>query len=291
MHSVPYEFAFANADGRAALIAGDTVYFLEDLSGGKIPADPFLAVSEHWDEVVRLGNRGAFGGGKPLDEVLLGPPVPTPRAIFGIGLNYRAHAEEAGLDIPSVPPVFTKFPTSICGPFDDVLLPHDRARVDYEAELVFILAKEGKNLKAEDAWDVIAGFTCGQDFSERTLQFSAGRQFSMGKSYDTFFPMGPWIVPVEFIDNIDDLRVRCRLNGEVVQDGVVADMVFSVPELVEFLSSVVRLRPGDVCLTGTPAGVGYVKNPPRFLEPGDVVETEIDGIGTMRNVCKAAWQI
>ncbi len=274
---------FANLSGRAALVVGREAFFVSELSGGKVADDPQRALEESWEELLELAERGAFSGGVEFSPEELGPPVPSPRAVFAIGLNYRDHAREAGMDIPDVPPVFTKFPTSICGPYSELRLPSPEARVDYEAELVFVVARNAKAVRARDALEYVAGFCCGQDFSERTLQMAAGRQFSMGKSYDTFFPMGPYVVSVDEVHDPSRLAVRCVLNGEVVQDGNTADMVFGIGELVEFLSSVVTLRPGDVCLTGTPSGVGFVKNPPRFLQPGDVVETQIESVGTMRN--------
>lgn len=281
--------AFANADGRSALVVGGQAYFLGEISGGSVPSDPQRAIETAWPEIERLAALGSYDGGVPLARVRLGPPVPRPRAVFGIGLNYLDHAQEARMDPPEVPPVFTKFPTSICGPFDDIVIPQPDANVDYEAELVFVVAKEAKGISAPEAVEYLAGYTCGQDISERRLQFAAGRQFSIGKSYDTFFPMGPVLVPATKLGDGSDLSIRCRVNGEVVQNGTTSSMVFSVPQLVEFLSSVVTLRPGDVCLTGTPAGVGYVRNPPLYLRPGDVLETEISRIGKMRNVCRSGW--
>jgi 2,4-diketo-3-deoxy-L-fuconate hydrolase len=280
---------FANANGRAAIVAGGTVFYASEISGGAISDDPQTALQDHWERLLEFDRKGSFDGGTPVEEVRLGPAVPNPRAVFGIGLNYRDHAAEAGMEVPKVPPVFTKFPTSICGPFDDLVIPSGDARVDYEAELVFVVGREAKGVDAADALDYLAGFTCGQDYSERTLQMEAGRQFSMGKSYDTFFPIGPYVVSVDEVANPSDLSVRCSLNGETVQDGKTADMVFGIGELLGFLSSVVRLRPGDVCLTGTPSGVGFVKNPPRFLAPGDIVETEIESVGYMRNRVVAGY--
>lgn len=280
---------FANADGRAAIVAGETVFFVSELTGGAISDDPQTALQDSWYEMLEVFRRGAFDGGVPLSSVELGPAVPSPRSVFGIGLNYRDHAAEAGMDVPSVPPVFTKFPTAICGPFDDLVLPSRDAQVDYEAELVFVVGRPAKGVDAGEACDFIAGFTCGQDYSERTLQMAAGRQFSIGKSYDSFFPIGPHVVSIDEVQDPSRLAVRCRLNGTTVQDGNTADMVFGIGELVEFLSSVVTLRPGDVCLTGTPAGVGYVRQPPRFLQPGDVVETEIESVGYMRNKVVAGY--
>lgn len=280
---------FVNANGRAALLEGESVYFLSEISGGSVADDPQRALEESWELIVGLFAIGSYDSGIDLASVQLGPPVPSPRAVFGIGLNYRDHASEAGMEIPQVPPVFTKFPTSICGPYDDLIIPSEHAKVDYEAELVFVVGRPAKNVAAADALEYLAGFTCGQDYSERVLQMAAGRQFSIGKSFDTFFPMGPHLVSADEVGDPNDLSIRCLVNGEVCQDGNTKDMVFGVGKLVEFLSSVVTLRPGDVCLTGTPAGVGFVKNPPRLLAPGDVVETEIEKVGRMQNKVVAGY--
>ncbi|RIK07007.1 MAG: fumarylacetoacetate hydrolase [Acidobacteria bacterium] len=277
---------FVNADGRSGLLVADQVFDLAEASGGAISADPTEAVFANWDAALRLSQDGALSGGRPVDNVQLGPPIPRPRAIFGIGLNFRKHAEESGMGVPDVPPVFTKFPTSICGPFDDIVLPAGHAEtVDWEAELAFVVGSGGKKISREAAWDSIAGLTVAQDISERTLQMAGARQFSMGKSFDTFCPIGPAIVSLDEITDPSDLRITCKLNGKVVQDESTSDMVFDIPELVAFLSSVLPLRPGDLCLTGTPSGVGMGMNPKVYLRDGDVIDTEIAGIGGMRNRC------
>jgi 2-keto-4-pentenoate hydratase/2-oxohepta-3-ene-1,7-dioic acid hydratase in catechol pathway len=242
-------------------------------------------VREQWDAALALHATGAFGGGRPLSEVRLGPPVPDPRAVFGIGLNYRHHARETGAELPEVTAVFAKFPTALVGPADDVVLPSSEQTADYEAELAFVVARGGRHIAAVDARDHLAGYTCAQDISERRIQRAAGMQFCMGKSFDTFCPMGPAIVTLDELADPLDIAIRCRVNGELRQDDSTTDMVDDVPALVAFLSSVLTLRPGDICLTGTPAGVGVARTPPSFLRPGDVIETEIEGVGAMRNRC------
>ena len=278
---------FVNAGGRAGLVAGGQVFDLERLSGGTLPSDPTAVLFDHWDDARRLSALGSFDGGVPVEAARLGPPVPAPRAVFAVGLNYRSHAEEAGLATSPVPAVFTKFPTSIAGPEDDVVLPTGERTVDWEAELAFVVGRAGRRITAASAYDALAGFTVAQDISERRLQMAAGMQFSMGKSFDTFCPIGPAVVTLDELDDPADLRITCRVNGETVQDDSSAGMIFDVSALVEFLSSVLTLRPGDLCLTGTPAGVGFTRSPPVFLRPGDVVETEIAGLGRMRNRCVA----
>ncbi len=276
-----------NADGRAALLVDGRVYDLAELSGGQIPGSPMEVIVEYWDDALVVHETGAFGGGVPVEEVHLRPPVPSPQSVYAIGMNYRKHAAEAGLDVRPIPAVFTKFPSSLTGPYDTIVLPKGEGTTDWEAELAFVVGKKGRNVRARDALDSLRGFTIAQDISERFVQMAASYQFSLGKSFDTFCPMGPAIVTLDELPNPLDLRIRCLVNGEVVQDDTTADMIVDVPHLVELLSSVMTLSPGDVCLTGTPSGVGFGRTPPVYLRPGDVVETSIEGLGTMRNPCVA----
>ena len=278
---------FVNAAGRAALLVGSEVHDLQELTAGRVPASPMAVVTGHWDAALRAHAAGSYGAGRPRHEVRLGPPVPAPRSVYAIGLNYREHARETGSHVGAVPPVFTKFPSAVGGPYDDVVLPAAHGTVDWEAELAFVVGEGGRHVPASEALDRLRGFMVGQDVSERTLQAAAGRQFSLGKSFDTFCPTGPALVTLDELPTPLDLRITCRLNGEVVQAATTADMIVDVPHLVELLSSVMTLAPGDVCLTGTPAGVGQARTPPRFLRDGDVLETQIDGLGTMRNRCVA----
>jgi 2,4-diketo-3-deoxy-L-fuconate hydrolase len=278
---------FVNADGRAALLVDGLVYDLAELSSGQIPGSPMEVIVEHWEAALVVHETGAFGGGTPLDRVHLGPPVPNPHSVYAIGMNYRKHAQEAGLEIRPIPAVFTKFPSSLTGAYDPVVLPAGEGTTDWEAELAFVVGRRGRNLMAREALDCLRGFTVAQDISERFVQMAASYQFSLGKSFDTFCPMGPAIVTLDELDDPSDLRITCRVNGEVVQDESSADMIVDVPHLVELLSSVMTLSPGDVCLTGTPSGVGFARTPPVYLRPGDVLETSIEGLGTMRNECVA----
>jgi len=183
--------------------------------------------------------------------------------------------------VPEVPATFTKFPASLSGPFDDIAITGDS--VDWEVELVAVIGVRADRVEDADAWRHVAGLTVGQDISDRHLQFAAGAQFSLGKSRRGFGPMGPWVVTIDEIDDPDDLALGCSVNGEKVQDARTADLIFSVPRLVAELSAIVPLLPGDVVFTGTPAGVGIARTPPRFLEPGDVLETWVEGVGTIRN--------
>lgn len=266
---------------RAVLVVEDTVVDIATASEGRFGPDP-LAVYDEWDAFAAWATT-VGPGSEPLDETVLGCPLPNPRQVFAIGLNYRSHAEESGMAVPEVPATFTKFPASLAGPFDDVAL--EAEMVDWEVELVAIVGRRADRVAEADAWDHIAGLTIGQDISDRQLQFAAGAQFSLGKSRRGYGPMGPWVVTPDEVPDRDDLALGCSIDGEVVQDARTSDLIFSISKLVAELSAVLPLLPGDVIFTGTPAGVGVTRNPPRFLQPGHVLETWIEGIGRIRNRC------
>jgi 2,4-diketo-3-deoxy-L-fuconate hydrolase len=272
----------ANASGRAVLVIGDEIADLEQVSDGGLSPDPMDAY-ERWDDLVELAARVDAGTG-PLVESQLGNPVPRPRQVFAIGLNYRSHAEESGMAVPDVPATFTKFPASLSGPYDDIELV--TGSVDWEVELVAVIGRRADSVRADDGWAHVAGLTVGQDLSDRHLQFAAGAQFSLGKSRRGFGPMGPWVVTPDELEDPDDLGLGCSVDGDIVQDARTSDLVFSVPQLVAELSSVLPLLPGDVIFTGTPAGVGFTRQPPVFLQPGQLLESWIEGIGTIRNRCR-----
>jgi 2,4-diketo-3-deoxy-L-fuconate hydrolase len=271
----------AHHDGRLVLVREDGVVDVATASGGRFGPDPMDAFAD-WPALVAwaAGDHAVTG---PLDEALLGCPVPHPRQVFAIGLNYRSHAEESGMALPDVPATFTKFPASLGGPFDDVEVVG--TSVDWEVELVAVIGTTAARVAEADAWDHVAGLTVGQDISDRALQFAAGMQFSLGKSRRGYGPMGPWLVTPDEVPDRDDLGLGCSVDGEVVQDGRTDDLVFSVPRLVAELSAVLPLLPGDVIFTGTPSGVGMARQPPRALAPGQVLESWIEGIGTIRNRC------
>jgi 2,4-didehydro-3-deoxy-L-rhamnonate hydrolase len=212
----------------------------------------------------------------------LGPVVTSPPQIFAIGLNYRHHADEMNLALPSEPMVFTKFASSICGPNDE--LPVRGATTDFEAELVVVIGKRSRDLLVESARGVIAGYCVGQDFSERSLQMrGAQAQFSLGKSHRNFTPIGPWITTADEIVNPNNLAISCSVNDVEYQNSNTSDMVFTVAEIVSYLSTVVELRPGDLIFTGSPHGVGQGQTPPVFLRPGDRIVTEIEDLGRISN--------
>ncbi|MEJ7764919.1 MAG: fumarylacetoacetate hydrolase family protein [Acidimicrobiales bacterium] len=253
----------AAVDGRACIVLPGGVV---DLASHGHPVDP-MACLARWDELTAWAEATDPAPTAPLVEDRLTCPVPRPTQVFAIGLNYRSHAAEMGAEVPSLPLTFTKFQSCLSGPRNDI--PLVAGEVDWEVELVLVVG---------------AGCTVGQDVSERQLQ-RAGRppQFSLGKSHRGFGPIGPWVT-----DEADpaDLAISCALNGEVVQASRTSDMVFGPDELLAHLASVCELRPGDLIFTGTPAGVGLGRTPPRWLQPGDVLVSTIEHIGTMVNRCR-----
>lgn len=272
---------FASCNGRACFVLDDEVADIAKTSDGRFGPDP-MDLYEEWDDVLAFAQEVSTATG-PLVEAELQNPVPTPRQVFAIGLNYRSHAEESGMAIPDVPATFTKFPASLAGPFDDVEVVGEST--DWEVELVAVIGRRADRVTEQDAWAHVAGLAVGQDISDRTLQFAAGMQFSLGKSRRGYGPIGPWVVTVDEVPDPDDLALGCSVDGETVQDSRTSDLVFGVPRLVAELSAVVPLLPGDVIFTGTPAGVGMARQPPRFLAPGQTLESWIEGIGTIRNRC------
>jgi 2-keto-4-pentenoate hydratase/2-oxohepta-3-ene-1,7-dioic acid hydratase in catechol pathway len=219
----------------------------------------------------------------PLNSVRLLPPVEPPNIVC-IGLNYRRHAMESKSPVPEVPQLFLKPTTTIIGHEDQIVLPEmDPDKVDYEAELAIVIGKRAKYVPEEKALEYIAGYTCANDVSARGCQFR-DIQWTRGKSFDTFCPIGP-VIETDIKDP-DLLRIQCRLNSRVVQDSNTSDMIFSVREIISFVSRCFTLLPGTLILTGTPEGVGFARNPPVFLRDGDVVEVEIDRIGILRNTVK-----
>jgi 2,4-didehydro-3-deoxy-L-rhamnonate hydrolase len=274
----------ANIDGRAAILRGSEGVDVEAASKGRFGPD-VQSLYDDWPAFLEFAQGALPEIGEPLDESKLGSPAPTPRQVFAIGLNYRSHAEETGMDVPSFPATFTKYPTSLAGPFDDVEIAFDK--VDWEVELVAVIGKRADRVGESEAWSHVAGLTIGQDISDRTLQFAAGAQFSLGKSRRGYGPMGPWLVTPDEVGDPDNLELGCAVNGETVQLDRTSGLILSIPRLVADLSSVLSLYPGDVIFTGTPAGVGMARQPQRFLNPGDTLTSWIEGIGSIRNNCIA----
>ncbi|MFO0949392.1 MAG: fumarylacetoacetate hydrolase family protein [Planctomycetota bacterium] len=213
-------------------------------------------------------------------------PIPNPNKVLCIGLNYRDHAEETGAQIPRDPVVFNKFTTTVIGPDDPIAIPSVSSEVDYEAELVIVIGKKGRNIPVGKAMEYVAGYTVGHDVSARDWQTKKdGKQWLLGKSFDTFAPMGPAMVTADEVSDPHNLGIRFRLNGKTMQDSNTRQMIFKTPELIAYISQVCTLLPGDVIFTGTPPGVGMARKPPVYLKPGDVCEVEIDGLGVLNNPC------
>ncbi len=268
---------------RVAAVRGQEIVDLQD-------ADPelplamidFLAGGQPLrDRAVRAIERGQ---GMPRESIRLAAPVPAPQKILCVGLNYADHARETGKEAPPEPVIFNKFATALRGNGDTIVLPKLSREVDYEAELVAVIGRGGRHIPRASALAHVAGYCCGHDVSARDWQLrKPGGQWLLGKSFDSFAPMGPAIVTADEVGDVSNLRIQLRLNGRVMQDSTTAQLIFSVAELVAYVSGVCTLTPGDVIFTGTPPGVGAARKPPVFLQPGDTVEVEIERIGVLRN--------
>ncbi|OIJ63452.1 fumarylacetoacetate hydrolase family protein [Streptomyces mangrovisoli] len=279
----------ADIDGRLVIRGPEGHLDVAEASGGRFGPDAQTAL-DRWEEFSAWARQFLASPEAVKAPVVAtapgtvwGPPVPRPAQIFAVGLNYRDHIAESKLDVPTEPAVFTKFRTSLTGHDRPVVLPE--GFVDWETELVAVIGRPCRHATRETAWSYVAGLTVGQDLSERRLQLTGpAPQFSLGKSYPGFAPLGPELVSTDEFADPDDLELGCRLEGgEVLQKSRTSAMVFDVPELVVRLSAVCPLLPGDLIFTGTPAGVGGARTPQRFLAPGDVLVTWIEGIGTLRN--------
>jgi acylpyruvate hydrolase len=217
-----------------------------------------------------------------LNSVVLSAPIPRPGKIICVGLNYRDHAEESNMPIPDTPTIFSKYANSVVGPGESIIIPRVTDKVDYEGELAFVIGRRGRYIGEEDALNYVAGYMAFNDVSARDFQMRTS-QWTIGKTFDTFAPMGPALVTADEIPDPHDLDLCVKIGDEVLQSSNTRNLIFSVPALIAYLSQVMTLEPGDVVATGTPSGVGFARNPPRFLRPGDVVEVEIEGIGTLVN--------
>jgi len=275
-------FRLANIDDRAALVDAGDYYDIATISAGALPSDPMqlLNTSDALSELAASLDRHDPTGS--LDEVTLGPPIPRPQKSFGIGLNYLDHANEGSMDLPENPLVFTKFPSCLVGPTSDVVMRSDFC--DYEGELVVVIGPGGKDIDAAEAWNHVIGLTIGQDISDRKTQFAAKPpHFDLGKSFDTFGPIGPTLVSLDETNPLQDLRIITKINGEERQNATADQMVFDIPALVSYISHITTLVAGDIIFTGTPAGVGAAQR--KYLADGDVIETTIAGLGTLTNRC------
>lgn len=265
-------------EGRVADVSGiasDLLTLIDEGVAGLMAVDSFLQ---------------RFRGGMLLEDVHLLAPIPVPRRnIMCLGLNYTEHADESytaqgkEVKLPEVPIVFTKATTSVTGPYDSILF--DAAvsdKIDWEVELAVVIGRSGKNISESEAMEYVFGYTVANDVSARDLQ-RQGKQFFKGKSLDGSYPMGPWIVTTDDLPDPHSLRITSRVNGETKQDSNTDKMIFNIPAMIAYLSRGMTLLPGDIISTGTPSGVGFARTPPEYLQPGDVVECEIEQIGTIRN--------
>lgn len=271
---------FGTVGGRFVLERDGRVLDVATASGGALPSDA-VEVLERWDDLLGWAPTADWSGAYAVRPDELGPPVPAPRQVFAIALNYAPHAAEAGFERPVEPLVFTKFPSCITGPVTEVRLPE--GHVDWEIEVVAVIGRGGYRIPRAQAWDAVAGLTVGQDLSERLLQLTGKPpQFSLAKSHPGFGPTGPFAVTPDELADRDDLGFDSTIEDEVIQHGRTSSMIFPVDDLVARLSAVCPLLPGDLIFTGTPEGVGNRRTPPRFLQPGEVLVSRLDGVGEIR---------
>jgi 2-keto-4-pentenoate hydratase/2-oxohepta-3-ene-1,7-dioic acid hydratase in catechol pathway len=279
-----------NLAGRLALAVDGGAIDVATASAGRFGPD-VQSVYQQWPAFEQWATThlsGGPGGVTAFDEADLLAPVPRPPQVFAVGLNFRDHAEEAGLELPDSPMVFTKFPASVTGPFATITLP--RGSVDFEAELVAVIGREASRVSEADVWSHVAGLTCGQDLSERELQLSgpAPAQYNLGKSFTGFAPIGPYLVTPDDFPDPDDVEIECSLSGELMQKSHTANLIFSIPQIVAHLSSILTLWPGDLVFTGTPSGIGWTREPRRLITEDDELVTTMSGIGSMRHTFVAA---
>ncbi len=271
---------------RLGIVTGDTIVDLA-AAAPNLPQTmiPFLRAGEAAMSAARAAVESGRGH-LPLAKVRLEAPVPRPGKVLAIGLNYADHVREGNRPIPEHQIWFAKQATCIAGPNDAIQIPKVSDKIDFEAELCIVIGRKCRHVPAARAFEVIAGFMCGNDVSVRDWQ-QRSPTMMMGKGFDTHGPTGPWIVTPDEIKDVHALPIRCVLNGEVMQNASTAEMIFKIPAQIEHLTAAFTLEPGDVIFTGTPAGVGNFRNPPVRLKAGDKVRVEIDGIGVIENVCEA----
>jgi 2-keto-4-pentenoate hydratase/2-oxohepta-3-ene-1,7-dioic acid hydratase in catechol pathway len=267
---------------RAAVRQNSRIADLEDLGFSGTTRGLLNTSQSALKDVITLSGENMNVWREIPTDIVFGPPIPDPDKILCIGLNYREHARESGLEVPPVPVVFAKFRNSLIGPGVAIELPAISRQVDYEGELAVVIGRRCKNVSASDALSVVAGYSLLNDVSARDLQLQVS-QWTIGKAIDTFAPMGPGIVPAHLVPDPQNLELITRLNGQVVQQSSTADMIFSVAEIIAHLTRSMTLEPGDIIATGTPSGVGFKRSPVLFLQPGDLVEVEISSIGLLSN--------
>ena len=262
--------------------------FVRSLASAGYPSDAeFLAGGAKAMEAARALAGQADAEQVRLEDVLLMAPVLRPGKILCVGLNYRDHAIESNMAIPEVPTIFLKLPNAVTGPDSEIILPQNSTQPDYEAELAAVIGRGGKNIRREDWKQYVLGYTILNDVSARDVQLATS-QWTLGKSFDTFAPMGPAIVTTDEIEDPHTLEIELSINGEVLQRSNTRHLIFKLPDLIEHLSSVISLEPGDIISTGTPAGVGLGRTPKRWLKPGEEIVIKIERIGELRNRTVAA---
>ncbi|HWD96626.1 MAG TPA: fumarylacetoacetate hydrolase family protein [Acidimicrobiales bacterium] len=278
----------ANLAGRATIVTDSGLIDIATASNGAFSASVDKCVAQletlqTWYRSAQPAVTSETTASELYGDPRLGPVVVNPQQIFAVGLNYRHHANEMNMTIPSEPMVFTKFLSSLCGPNDE--LPVRGETTDFEAELVIVLGTRARDLTEDQALGAVAGYCVGQDFSERTLQRrGATPQYSLAKSFRNFTPVGPWLTTADEVPDPNDLNIACRVNDVQYQNSTTGDMIFRVSEIVSYLSTIVELRPGDLVFTGSPHGVGQGQTPPLFLKPGDQIVTTIERLGQIENI-------
>jgi 2-keto-4-pentenoate hydratase/2-oxohepta-3-ene-1,7-dioic acid hydratase in catechol pathway len=267
----------ANHNGRLALAKDGEFVDVALASEGRFGPDP-QAVYDVWPQFSEWASSARLGAGEAIAPAELGPPVPRPRQVFAVALNYPEHAAEGGFTRPEQPLVFTKFPTCLAGPLADVVLPTEYT--DFEVELVCAIGLRAENVDERDAWRYVAGVTVGQDLTARDVQNRGpAPQFCLGKSFPGFGPTGPWLVSADESGITGELQIESTLGGELMQHDSTAAMIFPIPAVIAYISAICPLLPGDLLFTGTPSGVGFKREPPRYLRSGDVLVSRISGIG------------
>ena len=267
--------------GRSVIVEGNRCADIENASQAAF-SHKIDDLYQDWPAFLQWARKAAPVADQPFEVSELDAPAQRPRQVFAIGLNYLDHAAESGVKAPASPTVFTKFPTCLVGPTATIELPS--INVDWEVELVVVIGQTADRVSEADAWNYVAGLTVGQDISERTVQLAGPvPQFSLGKSYRTFGPIGPWLVTPDDLQRRDDLELRCSVSGRMLQKGRTSQMIFSVSQLIAQISQVCPMLPGDLLFTGTPPGVGMARKPQEFLQPGTTLVSEIEGIGRLAN--------
>jgi 2-keto-4-pentenoate hydratase/2-oxohepta-3-ene-1,7-dioic acid hydratase in catechol pathway len=278
----------AGAGAQLGVLVDGKVINLAEASDGRLPND-MRSFIEQGDPALELARSIAGNGDSsavPLGDVKLLAPISNPSKLIAIGLNYMDHVRETGSKVPSIAVMFTKYTSSIVGPGDDIRWdPNLTQKVDFEAELAVVIGKRASKVKEEDAFDYIMGYMNCHDVSARDLQSERGDQWIMGKSLDTFCPLGPYLVTKDEVADPNNLSIKCIVNGKALQDSNTREMIFKIPYLIAYLSRAITLLPGDVITTGTPDGVGFARKPPVLLKNGDVVTVEVEGLGQLTNTC------